>query len=1115
MTNSRSKNSNIELKHFKKSLIALSVVTFMSAGAYAQSNENELKNDEDQTKTTEVGDEEVIEVRGMRSNISAALFLKRYSNTVVDSISAEDIGDFPDKSVAEALQRVPGITVERFGTRTDTAAFSVEPSGVLVRGLSHVRSEFNGRDSFSANSSRGLSWGDVSPELMGGIDVYKSQTAELIEGGIAGLINLRTRLPFDSSNDLKVFTVRSNYSELSSSATPELSGIYTTRFDIEGGELGFMANLAYSDIDATSQSIRLGRMIKYRGVYGDEPDDLHYIPSNFTTGDNLYTRQRLGTSLAAQWQDNDGKFLATLQYNRSQKKQDSEGKSISTGMGNPFFQQSLLLEATPGGNGSNAIVEPSAGTDPFVFDEQGFFQTGQMVQPLGWAGVPGDEHLFSVNSNGEPFHTACYDWAGCPGPYTKAVNLSTSASMSQSDSITEDFATNLKWNISEYVHANFDVQYVKATLESSSMNGTFTTFADVYADLTGELPRVVLNDPSNTNLVDNGDGIFGNPNSYYFGNIMDMREDSKGTEFAAKADFVFDVENEFVESVKVGARYAKRKQNVNNAGNWASIVNDWSATADFYNLDQPPTTGVYGDVPFDFKGIPQEVWVVEEWQSKYGFFGTGDGNDKFVMPNIASMKSWGDIMSTSATGIPSSQWSPICSGLQGRAEEVDGTCFRPAEMIDVSEETLAAYVQVNFGGSDFTLFGKQLSGNVGVRFVDTSVSSDGGELYPETNTSYLDMDMSTPENPVLRCEERTSQDPEADLTIPNTLGCYINLDDVRYANNASILGNAKADHQHVLPSFNLKMDISDNFLARIALSKAMSRPDIGSLRNYINITQTYPDLENPNDPGWEKDADGVVVRAHPIYTASASNPGLKPITANQVDLSFEYYSQSTSVSLALFHKTFDDYIQLGTYGRELTNNGVTKTVTVRGPVNGDGAKFSGLEVQGTFWFDFLPEPFNGLGLQANYTYIDNKGVENSGVNSASADGGINAGQAPDTLEVDTLEGLSKDAYNVVLMYNKDKFSARLAYNWRSEFLVTNSDCCIAYPVWQDDYGQLDASVNYTINDTYELSVSAQNLTDEQAVLTQQVFGSSDGGLRLPYATNQSDIRYTATLRVSF
>src|SRR3546814_4047240 len=111
-----------------------------------------------------------IVVMGIRKNLEAAQNRKRNADTVVDSITAEDIGSFPDKSVAEALQRVHGITVIRFAGTDDTSHFSVEPSGVVIRGLNQVRSEFNGRDTFSANSSRGLSWQDISLALLGGID---------------------------------------------------------------------------------------------------------------------------------------------------------------------------------------------------------------------------------------------------------------------------------------------------------------------------------------------------------------------------------------------------------------------------------------------------------------------------------------------------------------------------------------------------------------------------------------------------------------------------------------------------------------------------------------------------------------------------------------------------------------------------------------------------------------------------------------------------------------------------------------------------------------------------------------------------------------------------------
>src|SRR5438270_1651273 len=124
-------------------------------------------------------------VTGTRAALRTSQQIKKNADTVVDSITATDIGAFPDKSVAEALQRVPGITVNRFAATSDTAHFSAEPSGVIIRGLPQVRSEFNGRDTFSANSSRGIEWTDVTPELLQGVDVYKNQTADMIEGGIA------------------------------------------------------------------------------------------------------------------------------------------------------------------------------------------------------------------------------------------------------------------------------------------------------------------------------------------------------------------------------------------------------------------------------------------------------------------------------------------------------------------------------------------------------------------------------------------------------------------------------------------------------------------------------------------------------------------------------------------------------------------------------------------------------------------------------------------------------------------------------------------------------------------------------------------------------------------
>ena len=145
-------------------------------------------------------------VTGLRSSLESAQSIKLNADTFVDSITATDIGAFPDKSVAEALQRVPGITVSRLQSSDDSNHFSAEPATVLIRGLTFVRTQFNGRDSFSADGYRGLNFNDISPELMAGVDTYKNQTAEMVEGGIAGVVNLRTRMPLDSDGQTLALT---------------------------------------------------------------------------------------------------------------------------------------------------------------------------------------------------------------------------------------------------------------------------------------------------------------------------------------------------------------------------------------------------------------------------------------------------------------------------------------------------------------------------------------------------------------------------------------------------------------------------------------------------------------------------------------------------------------------------------------------------------------------------------------------------------------------------------------------------------------------------------------------------------------------------------------------
>lgn len=1080
---------------FKRSMLAMCIMA-LTAPAFAQ--------DQTTNDSAETGEEvEELVVTGMRQALGSAQEIKRQSATIVESITAEDMGSFPDKSVAEALQRVAGITVNRFAASSDTAHFSTEPSGVLVRGLDQVRTEFNGRDSFSANASRGLSWGDVSPELMSGVDTYKNQMAELIEGGIAGTVNMRTRVPFDQSGEMKALSVSTNYGDLSKEFTPEVSGLYSNRWETAAGEFGFLANLAYSQVQTRSEGIQEYRMNRFRDIYAE--DTLYYIPAAVSVRDNLYDRERQGVALAAQWQDTDEVFVATLQFNRSEYENAWEEYLVNVLPADFSYGQSVLYEIKPNSDGSLPATYPRPlnSDEPFVFGQNGLFQSGLMTSDIGWWGNGDGSEAggYGMNAAGQPMVPACYGWNGC-GSGKRGVDMATATRSNNNQNMTQDFGFNLKWTPTDTVRANFDLQYVDSTVENYDIEVGYNSFANLDLDLSGEHPEIALSAPEGVN---SSPGLFSNPNNYYIHHIMDHVEDSEGNELAFKTDFEIDIDSGWVESVKLGARYADRDQQVRWSGyNWQNVSNTWTSNqAGYYNLDRHEPDTIFNT---GFQGYPEGHYMTRTLKSDF----LNITPNEFVFANMELLQNqelMASTMGAQALGLPGGVgWDPICSNVGDRGSEIAGTCFRPSEVVDVSEETNAFYVQLNFGGDDAELFGKPISGNIGVRYVETELVSRGGAAYPTM----------TPEQ--LECETLDAPPnlPPGAQYVPQSVGCYLAADDIAFANGASALSTTTAKHTNILPSFNIKMDLDDEWLVRFALSKAMSRPDIGNMRNYVGVGLDLPDENNFDDPLWIKDSSGEITGAKVFYSGSAQNPYLKPIEANQVDISIErYFADVGSFSFALYYKEFQDYIQFGKFNRDFTNNGVTKTAEIRGPLNGKGAELQGFEISYSRFFDFLPAPYDGFGIQTNYTFIDNAGITNSGVESEESDGSTVTGQAPDTISVARLEGLSDHAANLVLMYEKDDWALRLAYSWRSEFMVTAIDCCVSYPIWNEATGQLDGSIRYNATDNIEISFSASNLLNEETVLQQQVSNVEDGGLRLPNAWFQNDRRYTLGVRFKY
>jgi TonB-dependent receptor len=348
--------------------------------------------------------------------------------------------------------------------------------------------------------------------------------------------------------------------------------------------------------------------------------------------------------------------------------------------------------------------------------------------------------------------------------------------------------------------------------------------------------------------------------------------------------------------------------------------------------------------------------------------------------------------------------------------------------------------------------------------------------------------------------------------------CYLTPDDIKFSSGAGTSTPVSSDvtHRNLLPSFNLRFDFSPEWLLRFAASKAMSRPDIGLLKNYFNISAVLP-TNNLSDPGWVKDAQGNVIGVTPKYTATATNPALKPETAWQFDVSLEHYFGNAGMfSLDLFYKSFQNYIQQGVFNTSVTNNGVTRVVQVSGAANGKGAKIEGLEVAYNRFFDFLPKPLDGFGIQTNFTYLKNKGVPNSNLQTFfPTAGGVNA---PATaVDPGSLEGLSKYSFNVVGLYERPNFplSFRVAYNWRSRYLITAYDCCVNLPVWNAAAGYLDGSIRYNVNNHFELSLEGSNILNTQTKTLQQLTDANSPehkAILVPNSWFRQDRRFTLGFR---
>lgn len=1031
---------------------ATALLTSISAqNAYAQEVQDGAAQNSD--------DAEVIEVRGIRGALANAAELKREANTFMDSITASDANALPDLSVAEALSRVPGVTVTKFDIGADGGDFpSAEGSGNLIRGLGLIRSELNGRDAFTSDGGRALDWSSIPPQMIEGVDVYKNQTADLIEGGIGGSINLRTIEPFDREGFYSVVSIDGTYSDLREETTPTFSGVISNRWETDSGEFGLLGSFSHSELKSLFNGYQAGAIVPVPvgSVGGDRFPDFDVedftgdliptegqtvgIVNGFQLRSTEVDRKRSNIYLAGQWQSTDDAVKATVKYVKVNNKtfdlerttewhDGGNAFEYATGDSNIVGSNITLQPFTSAGVprcGSGAVPEP----DPANFCSELIPITGGLFQ----------EGLVTSNLR---------SWAGTPG-----IELGNLGIGRRDETTTDDLSLNIEWQVDDQWLVELDAHRTTSELSTRDQWIGAFQYVDVRTRPSTSNPEIEFTQNSGVLInsgVDVGNNVVaaGTPTSTSdpIGAIMpyaaDDYTDGQGDSVAVKLDATYEFEDgDWFRSVKFGVRRAEREQTYQSAGlNWQQVAPAWGGSARYAAFDTVAHELV------DFSNFQRGGVVVGDETS-------------FIYAHsdfLRNPDSFYDFLANEPD-LAGSGYQPDNNGRRD-ANYVEQ--YTDAQTSDVDEVITNLYVRLDIS-HDFAN-GMALDGNFGVRYVKHEIDSAG-------SFQYIPYGVDEQTNPV----DIEPFDNVRDFLPETTV----------YLEQAAFDRVVSISDDYYLPSLNLKLDLDDQMLIRFGISRGLTLPNIADLNASQSLSATsnvrFPstdDIEDGEDliAGLSADTSGLFI--------TGGNPDLKPTTSTNIDLSFEWYGEENDAtfSVSLFSKKIKDLIQTNTNVQvdTISLDGETIPIFFAGSINQAEADILGFEIAGQYFFDQLPGLWSNLGIQANYTHLNVDAAPPTTFLDANGDG------KPDTFDgiirVDDLNGIigqSEDFANLVGIYQDDKLEIRIAYQYRGEFLNSYETFITGNPNMQDANFSLDASFKYQVTDNLQVSLQGTNLTDE-------------------------------------
>lgn len=928
----------------RAALLATAALPLLTASpAFAQTTEADQPAAAD--AQTAAPDDQAIVVTGLRETIQTSIRTKRDQTAIVDALSSTEIGNIPALSVGEAIQTIAGATTHR------------EKGGaseIALRGLGPFlsNSTFNGRDATNGSGDRAVNFNQFPSELINEIMIYKSQQADLVEGGVAGTIELGTLRPLAFGRQRIQAEFKVNHSA------------YQDRI-LGTDSLGWRGTFSYVDQFELGRAGELGIALGFQRNETNNPEETFAASTTWVACDATRT---------------------VLNGNCPQV------TAQQVASGTPFYlaPNSLTYRQISEDDRRDAFFgaiqwRPDPGLDinlDFQYSDRTFNE---------------QRNDLNLSEGQRAIANRVIDPAGFLTAYTGQSSIETVSTLLTRAEEYLGGGLNIQYEPTERLTLRADFSYSRTRRRETERSVRLRTDPrDIFGNVTP------INNQRIPYTYELGQGFapiitidprFDVTNWDLFSDDTRIRRDENFREneiVAGRFDAVYELQDPFLRSLHAGVRYSRQ------------TYNDYDDRVEI-NVENPALerqANLACRVPFQQRDYLSSV----------------DG----------AIHNW-------------AAFDPLCLFEQhlgttdpGRNDDVRSVANR-----DVTEGVWAGYVMASYATDEDVPL--PISGNVGVRVVNTSVTSNG-----------------------LRSALDVVNNPDGSIRLVESG----DFDTVTIENATT----------RVLPSANVTFHLQDDLFLRFAVYKAMSRPAPSSLGAGRTIT-----LESGNNFTSIEEAVREI-RAN-------GSPRLEPLMSWNYDASLEYYLNRDSLfSAAVYYKQFNGGFIPVVTDEQFTIGGQDVTIPVVQTANSDRrSRIYGLELTLTHRFSWLPAPLDGLGARLVYTYA-NSNFENQDIRLGEIFNPVTGVTTPGIIPPANLSGFSENVVSAQAYYQKGPISLQAVYNYRSDYYqdFVGGNNQLRY-VRSNDTFDLRASYQFTRN--VSVSFEAVNIFNEPKVTDMPVPGS--------------------------